>query len=469
MSKALYYLAIFFLAIAVIAGILQSVILLRQGPSAVYLQSYLYWFLAFNVTYIIAHGFVLCHFYFKQWTFAFVSGIISFIFFFAQFIFQYYMLSTASREITIYHSLLVFGGIITTIVFSAALIFSRAREQKILRALGIITIATTIPYLYAIIGMGKFLSPMQAMQILIWVGMASSLFPVFYIMMFRREIRQTPDFTNPSRLQEALFHALGMSGAIAAIALLMLGRQLSLESYWWSDWQDRASEENEKLAEPFERMVYVSSKGDSLRYLLLKPLQYDSISKYPLVICLHGGPTQVANSLEVAQPAPLLSRQDNRAKYPSFVFVPQGRPGTLWGGIPGVPSMDTIVFEAMADLENKFNIDEKRRYVAGGSGGGYGSWYFISTRPDMFAAAVPICGVGDPSYAQKIANIPVWAFHGDADRNVSVAGSRNMIEAIRKAGGNPKYNEYEGVGHNVWPEIEKSEDVLKWMFEQRKN
>ena len=81
---------------------------------------------------------------------------------------------------------------------------------------------------------------------------------------------------------------------------------------------------------------------------------------------------------------------------------------------------------------------------------------------------MPICGSGDPSLADKIAHVPVWAFHGDADRNVPVTGSRNMIEAMRKAGGNPKYNEYAGVGHHVWPEIEKTPGVLEWMFEQRR-
>lgn len=81
---------------------------------------------------------------------------------------------------------------------------------------------------------------------------------------------------------------------------------------------------------------------------------------------------------------------------------------------------------------------------------------------------MPMCGAGDPSLAGKITNVPVWAFHGDVDRNVPVTGSRNMIEAIREAGGNPKYNEFAGVGHNVWPEVEKTDGVLDWMFSQKR-
>ena len=123
----------------------------------------------------------------------------------------------------------------------------------------------------------------------------------------------------------------------------------------------------------------------------------------------------------------------------------------------------------MNALEDEFRIDENRRYITGASGGGYGTWHFICKYPDRFAAAMPICGAGDPTLAKAVVNVPVWAFHGSVDRNVAVTGSRNMIEAIRSAGGNPRYNEFPGIGHNVWPEVAKTEGVLDWMFSQRKS
>jgi predicted peptidase len=170
----------------------------------------------------------------------------------------------------------------------------------------------------------------------------------------------------------------------------------------------------------------------------------------------------------VTEPAPLLSKSENRKRYPAFLFVPQAPPGILWGGIPNVPSIDSLVFEAMRSLEEEFEIDEKRRYVAGISGGGYGSWHFISTRPEMFAAAVPICGAGNPALANHAVKVPVWAFHGTTDRNVPVSGSREMVEAIRQAGGNPKYTEFSGVGHNVWPQVSETTELLDWLFAQKR-
>ena len=55
----------------------------------------------------------------------------------------------------------------------------------------------------------------------------------------------------------------------------------------------------------------------------------------------------------------------------------------------------------MHELEKEFSIDITRRYVIGESLGGYGTWHFITTRPQMFAAAVPVCGVGDPALADR--------------------------------------------------------------------
>jgi predicted peptidase len=52
---------------------------------------------------------------------------------------------------------------------------------------------------------------------------------------------------------------------------------------------------------------------------------------------------------------------------------------------------------------------------------------------------------------------------------VKTVRSRDMIAAIEKAGGNPKYTEYEGVKHNSWSQTYTNKDVLKWLFSQKKS
>ena len=90
-------------------------------------------------------------------------------------------------------------------------------------------------------------------------------------------------------------------------------------------------------------------------------------------------------------------------------------------------------------------------YVTGQSNGGFGTWDLVMKRPDLFAAAIPLCGGGDTALASRVVKMPIWAFHGDKDQTIPVTESRDMIAAVREAGGHPrKYTEYKGVDHNVW-------------------
>ena len=95
--------------------------------------------------------------------------------------------------------------------------------------------------------------------------------------------------------------------------------------------------------------------------------------------------------------------------------------------------------------------------------------------PNYWAAAAPIAGGGDPSKAPRLVNLPIWAFHGAVDTAVPPAGSRDMINAIRKAGGNPRYTEYAGQGHGVWEipytilgKPSPTPDFFAWLFAQHR-
>ena len=99
--------------------------------------------------------------------------------------------------------------------------------------------------------------------------------------------------------------------------------------------------------------------------------------------------------------------------------------------------------------------------------GGYGTWHFICSHPKMFAAAIPICGAGDTKLVKNIIDVPLWAFHGRFDRNIPVSGSRDMIEAIKNAGGKPRYTEFPDAYHNVWNKVSNTPGLLDWIFTQR--
>ena len=81
---------------------------------------------------------------------------------------------------------------------------------------------------------------------------------------------------------------------------------------------------------------------------------------------------------------------------------------------------------------------------------------------------MPLCGGGDPSQVGWIRDLPVWAFHGDADSSVPVRASRTMIQALREAGGKPRYTEVAGGGHDVWTRAYRDEVAVDWLLSQRK-
>jgi predicted peptidase len=221
--------------------------------------------------------------------------------------------------------------------------------------------------------------------------------------------------------------------------------------------------------------VYKSSQGRSMPYRLYVPENYDKQKKYPLVLYLHGGGGRGDDNRKQIEGGngylvDLLVSRSTQAKYPSIVVVPQS-PGEGWVGFDSITptSYLNLVLDLIKDLDSSYSIDIDRRYVLGQSMGGFGTFAILTMQPNMFAAAVPLCGGSDESKAAQIAHVPLWAFHGELDQAVSVARSRNMIAALTKAGGKPKYTEYKGEGHTIWTRVVMEPELLPWMFSQKRS
>ena len=79
-----------------------------------------------------------------------------------------------------------------------------------------------------------------------------------------------------------------------------------------------------------------------------------------------------------------------------------------------------------------------------------------------------MCGGWKTSDAARLKDVPIWVFHGAEDRTVPVTYSREMVQALREAGGKPKYTEYPNVGHNSWTKAYSDDELWVWVFEQRR-
>ena len=115
----------------------------------------------------------------------------------------------------------------------------------------------------------------------------------------------------------------------------------------------------------------------------------------------------------------------------------------------GMQAAEALIKEFVADEKNR--VDLNRVSVGGISMGGCATWEIMARNPELFAAAVPLCGSGILSTAASLKDIDIWAFHGSADGTVKTEGTRKMYEAIQAAGGTKMiYTELAGQGHSIW-------------------
>jgi predicted peptidase len=247
--------------------------------------------------------------------------------------------------------------------------------------------------------------------------------------------------------------------------------------------EDDASHSNTHRTREEVREMKETVAGQELRYLLQTPVGHRPESGWPLLLFLHGY-GECGNDIEKVRkhgPPKLIGSADFLAE--CVIVSPQCPDDSWWR----VDTLKALVEEVTRE---RSDIDCQRLYVTGLSMGGYGIWSFISRYPDYFAAAIPICGGGDPfrlpanrppekigirnefdpEGLKRASNLPVWAFHGTDDSSVPIVETKMLVDVLKGAGAEQvRFTAIEGAGHvEAWEQAYEDPEVWRWLFSQRK-
>jgi predicted peptidase len=220
----------------------------------------------------------------------------------------------------------------------------------------------------------------------------------------------------------------------------------------------------------------------AVHYQLFVPAVPSGSKRYPLLVILHGAGSHGTDNLRQLSPPVGMVIDRAQRQEPAFVLVPQDPKGDKWvSGSGEAPyrnyrqaerpqsAASGLVLAGIDELIAKYAIDPDRIYLTGGSAGGTGTWDLITRNGiGRFAAAVPITGANDPTRADAIARLPIWAFHGAQDTTAPVENTREMVAHLRALGSPVRYSEYSDVGHESWNRAYAEPELFRWLFAQRR-
>lgn len=211
---------------------------------------------------------------------------------------------------------------------------------------------------------------------------------------------------------------------------------------------------------------YTTENGE-VNYLLYVPDDYsaDPPKEWPLLIYHHGRSRVYGDVIALEEDYPLNTLADE-GSFPFIVVAPKSTGDyDQWASDAQVQSAMTVLDEVKAEL----SVDPNRIYLTGGSGGGNGVWVISLQYPDRFAALVPFMGYYGwpftvPEDICDIKDIPVWAFHGDADEVIPLDAEQRIVDALKACGGDVRFTIFPGIGHDTDYTLVYNSDLYAWLL-----
>lgn len=218
----------------------------------------------------------------------------------------------------------------------------------------------------------------------------------------------------------------------------------------------------------FVEKVFKDDSGEH-RYVVFVPPSYSPSRPLPAILFLHGAGERGNDGrvhLNIGLGALVKARETN---FPAIVVFPQCenvRGRVLQGWLAGTPDANRAL-RILEQVEKDYRVDSKRRILTGWSMGGFGAWSIAAADPSRWSALVPVAGGGQPEWAEKLKDLPIWAWHGVEDHAVIADRSREMIAALKAAGATPRFTEIEAGDHDSWKIAYADDRLIAWMLDPK--
>lgn len=231
----------------------------------------------------------------------------------------------------------------------------------------------------------------------------------------------------------------------------------------------------------------VIGENVTLPYRIYVPDSYSPEKKYGLMIFMHGSGERGNNNLQLHEIGAnryfYYIAEDEKLKDEFILLAPQCADGYSWVESDWEKSVYDFDPETQLsvplklfydfvdnDLCVNYNIDSDRILMTGISMGGYATWFTMMFRPDLLAAAIPVCGGADPKMAEVMKDIPTWVFHSEDDPEVPSISLNAMSEAMQKAGATDFHSTlYKHEGHFSWTRAYSEKPAFDWFISRRKD
>jgi predicted peptidase len=239
-----------------------------------------------------------------------------------------------------------------------------------------------------------------------------------------------------------------------------------------------------------DRSIVVS--GKTFRYQIYVPSNYVASRRWPLILYLHGAASTGADGMRPTNDGFARVLRQNRERFEAIIVFAQAPEGTTWRE----PKSEDLALRELDRTAREFAVEAGQIYLIGWSMGGVGGYRILYDYPQRFAAAITVSArveaandaaraelddidrkahafVGQPdpflALAGVIRGVPIWVFHGDADRTASVEQSRKVVAALKAVGADVRYTEMKGVGHPDAPEKAFADDEpMTWLLAHRR-